>query len=214
MRIASIVVLLATTTCSAQSWYTDDQQQRIRDRWPQSIPIPEGTKFYRTTKWVQRSAVTDFPQERRYNVLTVGTVTRQLNEWSVPGGLRGVGGWHSYLAVVRGAEIREVDAVESAAGAFGGQLRRVDRRFTKAVFFDLLLDVDYRPFELRAMEVDGDSLDPIVMWRDSSQAPAGYVRPKRSECVACHRRAGESAYATGNVPGGGGVFSYPMLTDD
>lgn len=213
MRSGFVLLLLVPGTF-AQPWYSEQEQDRIAARWPSRIAIPKGIKFYRSTKWVQSSAVVDYPQLRLQNVLTAVPIARKFNEWSVPGGLRGVGGWRSYLGVVRGAEIRTFDAVEYSAVAYGHKLRRVDRSFAGAQFFDLLLNADFQPFELRAMASDGGKLDAVVLWRDSAAAPIGYVRPKRHECVACHRRAGESSYGDGNVPGGGGIFSYPLLTED
>jgi hypothetical protein len=175
--------------------------------------MPENLAFYRSTKWVQRSAVTDFPQQ--LNVLTVGTLSRPRNEWSIPGGLRHISRneWQSYRGIIHTAKQTKFDAVEPNSTAFGGRLRRVDRSFEGAAFFDLLLNRDGKAFELRAIDLT-NGFDPMVMHHDADAAPRGYARIERAECRNCHARAGESAYASGNVPGGGMIFSFPLLTED
>jgi hypothetical protein len=189
------------------------EQNKLLQLWPKHIPIPDGLAFYKPTRKVQRSAVTDMPQEGRMNVLTVGWLDRRSQPpYDVPGGLKDVqrNQWSAFPAVTRGVWVDYFNQIDQFRGAFGGRLRRIDRVFQPGTtFYDLLLNAQGEVFELRAMEYEGRVPTPMVLFADASKAPRGYHRIGSKDCLSCHADAGSVAYASGNVVGGGYNFSYP-----
>lgn len=203
------------STADGSPWLPSSEQQRLRAVWPEGVPMPSDLAFYRPAQHVQRSAVTDYPQERRYNVLTVSWLTRR-SQWpyDVPGGLDRISRsqWQAFPAVSKSVKPRVFEQIDPSATAYGGRLRRFDREFEAGTtFYDLLVNARGEAFELRAMDYQGGAEpEPMVMFADATKAPPGYVRVKSSACMACHADAGSVRYATGNVVGGGHNFSLPF----
>jgi hypothetical protein len=195
-------------------WLPESEQKRIRAMWPKSIPIPHGLAFYRPTRWVQQSAVTDYPQKGLVDVLTIGSIPRPRREpYNVPGGLAHIprSEWRAFPAATRGMWVEHFSETVPFSGAYGGKLRRINRQFSGGAFFDLLVNRDGKAFELRAIEYDDDgNAEAMVVFKDASARPAGYERVKTSACLACHADAGAVRYSSGNAPGGGGNFSLPF----
>lgn len=195
-------------------WFSDSEQERIRSLWPTGLKFPEGLQFYRPTRQVQRSAVTDFPQKRLVNVLTVSFIPRpSFADYDVPGGLKHVpkSQWKSYVGIQRGKWIQHFDERVAFDGAYGGWLRRHNRIFEPdTVAVDLLVNQDDEPFEVRQIryEDDGDYRARIA-WRDETKAPVGYNGPGK-QCATCHDKTGDVRYTSGNAPGGGANFSLSM----
>jgi hypothetical protein len=182
--------------------------------WPKHIPWPDVT-FYAPAKQVQRSAVTDTPQEGRYNELTVGWLPRRSQPpYDVPGGLDHLNKneWFAYPAVTKDGSVSYQSQIDPFSGAFGGRLRRIDRRFSPATtFFDVLTNADSQIFEIRALtyHTPGQAPEPMVLFADKTKAPEGYQRVSTNACIDCHKDAGSVAYASGNVVGSNFNFSFP-----
>jgi len=204
---------LGKTADASGVYLAVSEQEALKSVWPKSVPVPQGLSFYVPTRLVQRSAVTDTPQEGRYNELTVGWLGRQSQSpYDVPGGLEGIsrGEWSAFPATIKGKEVKYFNKIDPFSGAFGGRLRRIDRSFEGgSVFYDLLVNARGKPFELRAMSFDGDVPEPMVLFADHSEAPVGYNRVRSKDCLSCHQDAGSVRYASGNVVGGGYNFSFP-----
>ena len=145
---------------------------------------------------------------RQIGVINPSPRNQLEDKWNVPGHLAGIEGWSSALyrkKDVKAAEflVRQ-DPFDSVSAVTWG------RSYPDTHFVDVLRNTDGKLFEVRVAEKQGVEWERYVAFADSSARPAGYIRPKRSQCVECHAQAGVSAYGGAAVPGGDTVLSDPV----
>jgi hypothetical protein len=185
--------------------------------WPKSIEWADGMRVYPRTKFVQRVAVTNGAPSLSWYGLDQDDVwanappsinPNRLAPWRTPGGLDGVHGWESTLAVYLPSS--PAVRLEPTPIANGGLIPAYRWTYPDGTVFADLLTHGGRPFELRMREKTDGRWDSFVAWRNRDARPAGYVGAGK-RCAECHDRAGASEQYGIMLRGADTVFSYLPL---
>ena len=219
---ATLAILVLTPSLLADSPYLPpDQQKAIKAVWPESVDEPAGLRFYNSTWYSQRLAVTNgVPTNQLYQLNrddVWGNAPTSLNPnrqfpYRVPGGLHDLSGWQSFVAVAFpiGKHIEVWDEMVPVAQGVP-QLKRRWGFPSGTVFVDVLTSQG-KAFEIRQRKKKLGVWDSSVIYRDHVAAPRGY-RGAGKACVDCHKSAGASEQYGITVRGDDQTFSFPVLRE-
>jgi hypothetical protein len=203
-RIRSNQDSYSKETESTEKLSAERDGKAIRSVWPAAIPFPEDVEAYQSAKLVQHTG-------NRSGTGAHFTESRSVlpRKWSVPGGLEGINGWRSVL--LRSKDNHSVSKrVRANPAEHLGEIVYA-KVYERATFYDLLLNSDGKPFELREATKRDGKWERFVAWKDVSARPAGYVPFKSSsDCITCHSEAGSGGYGAARNPGWDTVLSEPL----
>ncbi len=175
-----------------------------RSVWPFSVVMPDNLEVYRPARLVQHTG-----NRSGNGSHSVESRTVLEEKWLVPGGLVGVHGWRSIL-------LRSVDNEYQSKRVRANPSEQLGeivyaKIYGRATFYDLLLNDQGKPFELRqAVKSDGQ-WDRFVAWKDRSARPRGYHPfTTNKACVDCHSEAGDGGYGSARKPGWDTVLSEAL----
>lgn len=188
-----------------------DDNIKVSGRWP-SMGRLAGMERYQPFELTQSI----FKYVNNPNGIIRG-VNRSATEakYQVPGGLLGVSGWRSelYRTKIRAVERPAFIGVKNDSNNYQNEVAFLRSYPDGAEFDDVLINISTnRVFEHRvAQKVDG-KWERFVAYRDSTQAPPGYVAPRSKDCSSCHKDAASGGYGVGLAPGGDEIFSDPFAS--
>ena len=202
-------------------WLPGGEQARLTSLWPISVPRLKNLWFYRPARYSQRLAITNGADTNALyhasrddvwgNAPTSFNPNRSF-PYATPGGLDGLSGWESHVAVSYPdgeAPATWVEGVEAGAARL---LPKTRWAFPEGTVFANMLVADGETFTLRLLEKRSGGWESQVAFR-GGKPPAGFKGAGKA-CVSCHSKAGASEQYGITVRGDDGIFSVTAFRED
>lgn len=205
------VVVSPPPIAEGSPWLSRAERKKIENVWPGAFP--EGLEFYNLEKLYQ-AASTENNGRDKFNIPT-NISDHETKEFSVSGGMAEVHTslWKSVkgLDIPPGSKIKVWKEDTNVRAYSSVPLTRW--RFPEGtVAYDVLLDDEGKPFEIRSQVKTAKGWKTIPGHKNPSRFPPGYVGLRQS-CASCHDRTEELVTVPGRIYlrprwGGDGRFSW------
>lgn len=204
---------------SSAPWYTKEEHDNVKKRWPKGVLFPAGLRFYSMRPLYQKMYTMNNGNSRFADPTTIHDAEGpEHHPFIVSGGMAGITGWHSTkgLAIPTGSKI--LAWKENTDVRAFSLVPRWRWRFPEGtVAVDALSNSKGEFFEIRTQTREEDGWSTKVIYKDLENAPTGYTGLEQS-CSSCHSRTGEIVSVPGRIYlrerwGSDGRFSFRVYDD-